>query len=92
MCPLSRVTCHVSRVTVTCHVSHGEKKSGQSGKAFRWRVCYQRGLPRLVSMSKHLVFDFHQEKLSCNADIKMPYCIQLPLLKKQLYFNIQILR
>ena len=23
---------------------------GQSGEASRWRVCYQRGLPRLVSL------------------------------------------
>ena len=25
-----------------------QKKIGQSGGASRWRVCYQRGLPRLV--------------------------------------------
>ena len=25
-----------------------QKKFGQSGGAIRWRVCYQRGLPRLV--------------------------------------------
>ena len=25
-----------------------QKKVGQSGGASRWRVCYQRGLPRLV--------------------------------------------
>ena len=25
-----------------------KKKNGQSGGASRWRVCYQRGLPRLV--------------------------------------------
>ena len=57
-CHLSRVTCHVSRVT--CHVSlvtcqmffcfcyYPKKKNLQSGGARRWRVCYQRGLPRLV--------------------------------------------
>ena len=57
MCHVSHVTCHVS--CVTCHMSHViffffyVKKIGQSGGASRWRVCYQRGLPRLVS--KYLV-------------------------------------
>ena len=57
-CHVSRVTCHVS--PVTCHLSKNYffdiliyiffyvKKMGQSGGAGRWRVCYQRGLPRLV--------------------------------------------
>ena len=48
----SRVTCHVSRHAsrVTCHVSHVicHNFFGQSGEAYRWRVFYQRGLPRLV--------------------------------------------
>ena len=63
MCHVSRVTCHVSRVMchvspVTCKkfllFSYIKKerlppeKIGQSGGASRWRVCYQRGLPRLV--------------------------------------------
>ena len=39
-------TCHVSR-GVTCHMSHFFF-FGQSGEAYRWRVCYQQGLPRLV--------------------------------------------
>ena len=39
-CPLSRVRCHLSRVRRVFF--------GQSGGASRWRVCYQRGLPRLV--------------------------------------------
>ena len=60
MCQVSPVTCHLS--PVTCHLSHVKKtlfhikkkkkysvtKVGQSGGASRWRVCYQRGLPRLV--------------------------------------------
>ena len=52
MCHVSRVTCHMSRVT--CHVSHVTCHIflfiffRQSGKVYRWRVCYQRGLPRLV--------------------------------------------
>ena len=50
---MSLVMCHVSRVT--CHVSHVMFLFflfffGQSGEAYRWRVCYQRGLPRLVSL------------------------------------------
>ena len=46
---VSRVTCQVSGVT--CHLSHfflPLNKMGPSGGASRWRVCYQRGLPRLV--------------------------------------------
>ena len=62
MCHMSYVTCHVSRIT--CHVSNVFsfsfsfffsfflffylKKIGQCGGASRWRVCCQRGLPRLV--------------------------------------------
>jgi hypothetical protein len=40
MCHMSHVTCHMSHVVFF----------GQSGEAYRWRVCYQRGgPPRLVS-------------------------------------------
>ena len=52
MCHVSRVTCHL--LPVTCHMSHDFfyfftlKKVGQSGATSWWRVCYQRGLPRLV--------------------------------------------
>ena len=49
---MSRVTCHVSHVT--CHMSHVTifvLFFGQSGEADRGRVCYQRGLPRLVFLS-----------------------------------------
>ena len=61
-CHMSRVTCHMSRVTchmsrVTCHMEFFLIfflifflffLFGQSGEVYRWRVCYQRGLPRLV--------------------------------------------
>ena len=54
-CHMSRVTCHVSRVT--CQVSHVRCQMffffGQNGRASRWRVCYQRGLPRLVNWLIH---------------------------------------
>ena len=49
---MSCVTCHVSHVT--CHMSCVTCNYyyfiffGQSCEAYRWRVCYQRGLPRLV--------------------------------------------
>ena len=35
-----------------------------------------------VSCIRTLFLDIHQEKLSCNADIEMPYCIQFPLMTK----------
>ena len=57
-CHVPRVTCHVSSVTyqvsyVTCHMSlfcffFCFFFFGQSGEAYRWGVCYQWGLPRLV--------------------------------------------
>ena len=66
-CHMSRVTCHVSRVT--CHMSHVTchkkniyiyiKKNGKSGGASRLRVCYQRGLPRLVlCMSAYMSLEY----------------------------------
>ena len=54
MCHVSRVTCHVSRVTylvshVWGHMSQKKIYFLYSVGASWWRVCYQRGLPRLVS-------------------------------------------
>ena len=55
---MSRVTCHMSCVTcnvscVTCQVSNVIIfffiVFGKSGEVYRWKVCNQRGLPRLVS-------------------------------------------
>ena len=51
MCHVSRVTCHMSPVTcqkIFFTFFLFKKKNGQSGGASRGRVCYQRGLPRLV--------------------------------------------
>ena len=63
MCHLQRVTCHLSLVTChllhfTCHLSYLtffqyiflfiKKKIWQICWASWWRVCYQRGLARLV--------------------------------------------
>ena len=54
MCHMSHVTCHVSPVKkYIFHFSFLiilQKKNGKSGGARRWRVCYQRGLPRLVTL------------------------------------------
>ena len=41
-CHVSHVTCHMSRVP--CYVSHVFFFCWQSGEAYWWRVCYQRGL------------------------------------------------
>ena len=43
--------CHVSHVT--CRMSMSHKKNGKSGGASRSRVCYQRGLLRLVLINVH---------------------------------------
>ena len=57
MCHMSHVTCHMSHVTghvslVTGHLSQRKKRKNfyikQSGGTSQLRVCYQRGLPRLV--------------------------------------------
>ena len=61
-CDISRVTCHVSHVT--CHVSHIEekkfrKKNGKFGGTSWWRVCYQQGLPRLVSSEHYNNYSKH---------------------------------
>ena len=61
-CHLSRVTCQNIFFFLHFFLKEEEKKEqdkkkkktcilkkiGQSGGASRWRVCYQRGLPRLV--------------------------------------------
>ena len=52
MCQVSGVMCHVPYVM--CHVS-GVR---QSGEASPLRVCYQRGLPRLVLKDCLLAFFF----------------------------------
>ena len=53
------VPCHVSQVRcqvfVFCFL--------QSGRASRGRVCYQRGLPRLVSLTKELVNKKKRKKI-----------------------------
>ena len=50
---VSRVMCQV--LHVICHfIFYFIFFFIQSGDAYRWRVCYQRGLPRLVSIKYYL--------------------------------------
>ena len=48
-CPVSGVRCQVSGVRCIFFSSFFLSSFLQSGEASRYRVCYQRGLPRLVS-------------------------------------------
>ena len=43
MCHVTHVTCHMSRVINFFFIFFGK-----GGEVSRWRVCHQRGLPRLV--------------------------------------------
>ena len=54
MCHVSHVTCHMSHVT--CHF-FSFFSFGQSSEAYR--VCYQRGLPRLVFIALQLLLSLH---------------------------------
>ena len=54
MCHMSHVTCHMS--FVICHIFF-PFFSGQFDEAYRWRVCYQRGLPRLVFYWEQSIFN-----------------------------------
>ena len=71
MCHVSCVTCHVSGVR--CHVSYVKCPFlfllflffyGQSVGASWWRVCYQRGLPRLVHRHFHQYHITEETRLS----------------------------
>ena len=58
---MSHVTCHMSGVRcqvsgVRCHICFFVCFFGHSGGASRGRVCYQRGLPRLVYFIYYLLF------------------------------------
>ena len=64
---MTGVMCHVSGVR--CHFFFG-----QSGGASRWRVCYQQGLPRLISTSSLLLINLPNVHSEINI-----YIIFLPL-------------
>ena len=72
-CPLSHVTCHVSHVFFFL----------QSCGASPWRVCYQRGLPRLVlsdicthffKLKKNVNQQIHTLHLTCETLHIMTVC------------------
>ena len=63
----SCVTCHVSPVTCPFFCL---KKIGLSGGASRWRVCYQRGLPRLVFVRVLLFTNVEKFYVSRMGDLK----------------------
>ena len=59
------------------------KKIGQSGGASRWRVCYQRGLPRLV-------YNQTMQRNTCSVQqCLLPFCVEEYLHHKTM--NITIL-
>ena len=87
-CHVSRVTCHVSRVT--CHnffnFFYFLFFLGQSGEAYRCRVCYQQGLPPLVYVRNPQVFEPLRQRLRC---IDQSYILQrLKDLKPKVFLSI----
>ena len=72
---VSRVTCH----TYTCYMSHVIFFifilffSGQSGEAYRWRVYYQQGLPRLVFLMFSKLFLSFSSELSVQEGLVSPH-------------------
>ena len=99
MCHVSCVTCHVSRVTchlspVTCHffLKHFNiylyiyffyfKKNGG---ASWWRVCYQRGLPRLFLIEpKCVTTSQNSVQVFCST----MYCYTKQFLFKTVHNNV----
>ena len=74
----SHTMCHVSRIM--CHLSHVfffiRKKIWQSGVASRWRVCYQRDLPRLVLLCWVFEADIqlNYKTSGCQDNLKKHFC------------------
>ena len=67
MCHMSRVTCHMSRVRFIFIFYYYYFFVGHSGQASQGRVCYQRGLPRLVSSKSAKSVDESTEGNSNNV-------------------------
>ena len=88
-CHMSGVTCHVSHVT--CHMSHVKCHMsdfflvllifffGQNREASQGRVCYQRGLPRLVLSLLYLI-----QKYICWA--KIDFSVHDKIVKNHISF------
>ena len=76
MCHISHVICHVSRVT--CNIFIFILFFGVSGGACQWRVCCQRGLPRLV---------FHL-KASRRKAMNMAFLLAIAMVEIRLANNV----
>ena len=97
MCHVSHVTCHVSHVTCPKKIGNifvikkinkqinkknrSQNKIWQSGGASQWRVCYQRGIPRLVLIMIKIFFlniffstQFQQKKSHTNTSVSFFIC------------------
>ena len=100
MCHVSCVTCHMSRAT--CHMSQSciaYKKNGQSGGASRSRVCYQRGLPRLVYILLllrvywdkllyiGLLGDYHGKQGKLQHYVELNHCNSVKCLFRRLWMD-----
>ena len=67
MCHMFHVTCHVSHVT--CHMLFFFSLFfWTNGEAYRWNVCYQRGLPHLVYAIKDI---FWHHSLHINSSLML---------------------
>ena len=74
-CYVSHVTCHVSHLA--CHVSPVTCFNSQTVRASQNRICYQQGLPRLVSSLKHTL----KPKLNYLFSRSEPFTFQVLSLK-----------
>ena len=90
-CQVSGVRCQVSGVR--CQVSH-VFFLGQCGEASRWRVCYQRGLPRLVFFwGNKLTSSTNPEDFSRQSNQTMAYIFFVFILyvHKVTFYLVQLL-
>ena len=91
MCHLSHVTCHVSHVT--CHILFFYFYFyflWQSGKVYWWRVCYQRGLPRLVILARASVHGLLHLRTSRWLPLSCEPCLEHSLFWSGLWKNIHL--
>ena len=77
MCHISGVMFHVS------HVIFSFSFFGQSSEASWWRVCYQRGLPRLV-----FFMAWPKNSSSAFCCFNCPFCIPTLVDRQYTYFEI----
>ena len=82
---LSHVTCHMSHVMchmshVTCHMSKNclfSSSFRQCGETSWWRVCYQRGLTRLV------LWEYSHHLSICTLCTPLPAAWHRPLQRRE---------